>query len=83
MLGDSKKGVEILADLYLNTNDPNYIYNQGRCFEQNGENEKAILRFQEYQRKVPAQAAATKPPGPATMAHATCPTGKPAQISAC
>jgi len=64
ILGDSKQGTEILADLYLNTKDPNYIYNQGRCFEQNGENEKAILRFQEYLRKAkklsPAEAAETR-----------------------
>jgi hypothetical protein len=51
MLGDSKTGTEILADLYISTGDPNYIWNQARCFEQNGENEKAILRFQEFLRK--------------------------------
>jgi hypothetical protein len=26
--------VEILAGLYVDTNDPTYIFNQGRCFEQ-------------------------------------------------
>ena len=51
LLGDFKKGTEILADLYLDTNDPTYVYNQGRCLEQNGQNEPAILRFQEYLRK--------------------------------
>jgi hypothetical protein len=51
LLGDFKKGTEILADLYLDTNDPTYVFNQGRCLEQNGQNELAILRFQEYLRK--------------------------------
>ena len=30
--GDYRKGVEILADLYVESNDPTYVYNQGRCF---------------------------------------------------
>jgi hypothetical protein len=51
LLGDVTKGTEILADLYLDTKDPTHIYNQGRCFEQNGQNEPAILRFREYLRK--------------------------------
>jgi hypothetical protein len=37
MLGDTKKGVEILTDLYLDTSDATYIFNQGRCYEQNGQ----------------------------------------------
>jgi hypothetical protein len=49
--GDTKKGTELLADLYLDTNDANHIYNQGRCFEQNGQKEQAIPRFEEYLRK--------------------------------
>jgi hypothetical protein len=51
LLGDVAKGTEILADLYLDTKDPTHIYNQGRCFEQNGHNDQAILRFREYLRK--------------------------------
>jgi hypothetical protein len=51
LLGEVEKGAEILADLYVETNDPTYIYNQGRCFEQNGKNDQALLRFKEYQRK--------------------------------
>ncbi|HJX63952.1 MAG TPA: hypothetical protein VJ860_08355 [Polyangia bacterium] len=51
LLGDYKKGTEILADLYLDTNEATYLYNQGRCLEQNGQNESAVLRFQEYLRK--------------------------------
>jgi hypothetical protein len=49
--GDTQKGTEILADLYLDTNDATHIYNQGRCFEQNGQKEQAIPRFEEYLRK--------------------------------
>jgi hypothetical protein len=64
LLGDFKKGTEILADLYLDTNDPTYVFNQGRCLEQNGQNEPAILRFQEYLRKAeglsPADADAVR-----------------------
>jgi hypothetical protein len=51
LLGDVEKGSEILADLYVETNDPTYVYNQGRCLEQNGRNDQALLRFKEYQRK--------------------------------
>ena len=42
------KGVAILTDLYVDTNDPTYIFNQGRCFEQNRRYEDAIGRFREY-----------------------------------
>jgi tetratricopeptide (TPR) repeat protein len=51
LAGDYTKGVSILSDLYAQSNDPNYIYNGGRCFEQNGRYEEAILRFREYLRK--------------------------------
>jgi hypothetical protein len=51
LVGDVEKGVELLADLYVDTNDPAYLYNQGRCFEQNGKNAQAVLRFKEYLRK--------------------------------
>lgn len=48
LVGDTAKGVEILADLFIDTNDPTYIFNQGRCFEQNRLYEEAIARFREY-----------------------------------
>jgi hypothetical protein len=48
LAGDPVKGVEVLTDLYLDTNDPTYIYNQGRCYEQNYRYEEAIARFREY-----------------------------------
>lgn len=48
--GDYNKGVQILADLFVDTKDPTYIFNQGRCFEQNHRYEDAISRFDEYLR---------------------------------
>lgn len=46
-----EKGIDILAELYVDTNDSIYIYNQGRCYQQNSMHEKARGRFLEYQRK--------------------------------
>lgn len=48
--GDYMKGVSILSELFVDTQDSNYIYNQGRCFEQNLHYREAIGRFQEYLR---------------------------------
>jgi hypothetical protein len=48
--GDPVKGVQILTDLFIATNDPTYVYNQGRCWEQNNRYEEAIGRFREYLR---------------------------------
>jgi hypothetical protein len=48
LAGDPAKGVEILAELYVDSNDLTYIFNQGRCFEQNRKYEDAIGRFREY-----------------------------------
>lgn len=45
------KGVDLLSDLFLDTRDPTYIFNQGRCFQQNNRYEDAISRFREYLRK--------------------------------
>jgi tetratricopeptide (TPR) repeat protein len=49
--GDYGKGVGLLAEVYVDTNNPIYLFNQGRCFQQNGRYEDAVLRFREYQRK--------------------------------
>jgi hypothetical protein len=46
--GDFHKGVDILAELYVDTNQTTFIYNQGRCYEQAGKFSEAILRFREY-----------------------------------
>ena len=50
LTGDYAKGVAILSDLFLDTKDATYIFNQGRCFEQNRRFEDAIGRFEEYLR---------------------------------
>lgn len=56
--GDPVKGVEILTDLYVDTSDPNYLFNQGRCYEQNDRCEDAIVRFREYLRKAGSEGRA-------------------------
>jgi hypothetical protein len=43
--------VAILSELYADSNDPTYIFNSGRCLQQNGRYEEAVLRFREYLRK--------------------------------
>jgi TolA-binding protein len=48
--GDYARGITILSELFVATNDPDFIYNQGRCYEQNRRYEDAIARFQEYLR---------------------------------
>jgi hypothetical protein len=51
LTGDANRGVSILADLFIDTDDPTYIFNQGRCFEQNNRYDDAINKFREYLRK--------------------------------
>jgi len=51
--GDVSKGIDLLGDLFVETNDPVHIFNQGRCFEQNHRWSEAIDRFREYLRKAP------------------------------
>ena len=53
--GDYTKGVNILAELFVDTKNPTYIFNQGRCFEQNLKYEEAAARFEEYLRTPKAQ----------------------------
>ncbi len=48
--GNYNEGVAILSKLFVETKDVTYLYNQGRCFEQNRRYEDAIARFQEYLR---------------------------------
>lgn len=50
-VGDFQKGVDILGDLFVDTSDSTYVYNQGRCYQQNSRWEPAINRFREYLRK--------------------------------
>jgi hypothetical protein len=49
--GDVDKGIRLLADYLGSTDDPTAIYNMGRCYQQNGVSEKALLQFREYLRK--------------------------------
>jgi hypothetical protein len=50
LTGDYNKGVSILADLFVDTKEPLYVFNQGRCLEQNLRYREAIGRFEEYLR---------------------------------
>ena len=52
--------MEILADLFIDTDDATYIYNQGRCLEQNNRYEDAIGKFREYLRKAARASADEK-----------------------
>ena len=49
--GDYVKGVSILAELFVETEDPTFLYNQGRCYEQNVRYVEAAERLKEYLRK--------------------------------
>jgi hypothetical protein len=48
--GEATKGIAILADLYAETRNPAFVFNQGRCYQQNGQLERAADRFREYLR---------------------------------
>jgi hypothetical protein len=49
--GDAEKGVALLARLFAETGDYTWVYNQGRCYQQNGRAEEALNRFREYLRR--------------------------------
>jgi hypothetical protein len=49
--GDFQKGVQLLAELYTATNDPIWVFNQGRCYHQNSQLPQAMTRFKEFLRK--------------------------------
>jgi hypothetical protein len=50
LTGKAESGVALLADLFARTGNPNFVYNQARCYEQNDRPEEAINRFREYLR---------------------------------
>jgi len=52
--GDYTQGVSILSDLFVDSEDPIYIFNQARCFQQNGRYGDAVVRFEEYLRTADA-----------------------------
>jgi hypothetical protein len=51
--GRVDEGIEILAELFAETEHANYVFNQGRCYQQNGRNEQALSRFREFLRLAP------------------------------
>lgn len=53
LMGNYQKGAEILVQLFIQTRDPVYLYNQGRCYQQNHRWTEALDRFREYLRKAP------------------------------
>ena len=44
------KGIGILGELYAETRIPSFVFNQGRCYQKNGQLEPARHRFAEYLR---------------------------------
>jgi len=52
--GNYAEGVRLLAELWVTTGDANWLFNQGRCYEQSGQNDLAVSRFREYLRKAPS-----------------------------
>ena len=50
LTGKVESGVKLLAELFAQTGNANFVYNQARCYEQNGRAEDAINRFREYLR---------------------------------
>jgi hypothetical protein len=48
--GDVPKGIAILGTLYAETRSPAFVFNQGRCYQKNGQLEPARHRFAEYLR---------------------------------
>jgi len=51
--GDVQRGIDILGDLFVETEDITFVFDQGRCYQQNHRWEQAIDRFDEYLRKSP------------------------------
>ena len=51
LAGRYQAGVDLLARLFAESGNATYIYNQGRCYEQNGKCTEAILHFREFLRK--------------------------------
>jgi hypothetical protein len=49
--GRLQQGIDALVELYVETKDANYIYNQARCYEQNNRPDEAISRFEEFVRR--------------------------------
>jgi hypothetical protein len=46
--GDVAKGISILGELYAETRNPSFVFNQGRCYQKNNQLEQARSSFSEY-----------------------------------
>lgn len=60
LAGRTDSGVATLAKLHVLTGDPNFIFNQGRCYEQASRLDEAISRFREYLRVAKNASASDK-----------------------
>jgi hypothetical protein len=56
--GRLEEGVRVLAELFAETDDGNYIFNQARCYQQNGRVPEALARFRMYLNRPDADPAA-------------------------
>jgi hypothetical protein len=56
--GRLEEGVRLLAELFAQTDDGNYIFNQARCYQQNGRTSEAMARFRMYLKRADADPAA-------------------------
>jgi tetratricopeptide (TPR) repeat protein len=80
LMGDYQRGAEILVKLFIQTRDPTYLYNQGRCYQQNHRWEEALDRFREYLRKAPKLADSAKAEVQQHIAECEANQSKPAVI---
>ena len=48
--GDSTRGVAVLSELFHDSGDASYIFNQGRCYELGKRYQEAVERFHAYLR---------------------------------
>jgi hypothetical protein len=55
--GNVERGIQLLAEIIAERNDPNAIYNQARCYQGNDQPEPALARFREYLRVAPRLSA--------------------------
>jgi hypothetical protein len=58
--GQVERGIQILSDYLARTHDPTAIFNMGRCYQQNGISDRALLSFREYLRRAPDLPAAER-----------------------
>jgi hypothetical protein len=80
-MGNFEKGADILTDLFVETNDPIYVYNQGRCYQQNSRWEQAISRFREFLRKAQDLPESDRADARRQIADCEASLGKTAQVA--